>query len=135
MGSRTKADTLRYIEVWENTQSVLLSIVEKLYSQIEAGEPWTRGEVERNEGGGLVIQDLAEKLGCLQVPEDTDPRERQTLSMESPTAPEVLYNDDSQQGSLPLPGQLPELVSETSFHGSSPTSTWVKFYRPGRQSV
>ncbi|KAG7293974.1 hypothetical protein NEMBOFW57_004035 [Staphylotrichum longicolle] len=61
-----------YAEVLENTQLVLIAMVQKLYSMLRNDETWEFGEPELNDRGEPVVHNVASKLGCLRPNSDLD---------------------------------------------------------------
>ncbi|KAL5584097.1 hypothetical protein FOVSG1_015448 [Fusarium oxysporum f. sp. vasinfectum] len=55
-----------YAEVLENTQSVLVMTIHKLYFKVRNNQSWDLGEPELDHYGQPVIHSLAQKLGCIQ---------------------------------------------------------------------
>lgn len=62
----TDAVIIRYAEVLENTQLTLSATIQKLYSMVRNAQPWELGEPAINACGQPIIQDIAQKLNCLE---------------------------------------------------------------------
>ncbi|EXK24319.1 hypothetical protein FOMG_18947 [Fusarium oxysporum f. sp. melonis 26406] len=61
-----------YAEVLENTQSVLIMIINKLYFKVRNNKSWDLGEPELDHYGQPVIHSIAQKLGCIHPNNEID---------------------------------------------------------------
>ncbi|KAL5584089.1 hypothetical protein FOVSG1_015440 [Fusarium oxysporum f. sp. vasinfectum] len=61
-----------YAEVLENTQSVLVMTIRKLYFKVRNNQSWDLGEPELDHYGQPVIHSIAQKLGCIHPNNETD---------------------------------------------------------------
>ncbi|RYC78446.1 hypothetical protein BFJ63_vAg18679 [Fusarium oxysporum f. sp. narcissi] len=81
-----------YAEVLENTQSVLVMTIRKLYFKVRNNQSWDLGEPELDHYGQPVIHSIAQKLGCIHPNKEIDPSEYSVLPED-----EVGMNEFAQQ--------------------------------------
>jgi hypothetical protein len=92
----------RYVEVFEHTQCVLITTVQKLYDMVRRGDKWELAEPELNSYGQPIIHNIAEKLGCMRQMQEFAYRTFTTSlqghspgASEQPSAPSSPNPDDS----------------------------------------
>ncbi|EGU80033.1 hypothetical protein FOXB_09455 [Fusarium oxysporum f. sp. conglutinans Fo5176] len=61
-----------YVEVLENTQSVLVMTIRNLYFKVRNNQSWDLGEPELDHYGQPVIHSIVEKLGCIHPNNEID---------------------------------------------------------------
>jgi hypothetical protein len=61
---------MRYAEVLENTQYMLIATVKKLYTMVRNGERWNLGEPDINDQDLPIIHSIIDKLGCMRPSAD-----------------------------------------------------------------
>ncbi|KAI3567882.1 hypothetical protein IWW34DRAFT_839193 [Fusarium oxysporum f. sp. albedinis] len=70
--SKYKQPPKGYVEVLENTQSVLVMTIRKLYFKVRNNQSWDLGEPELDHYGQPVIHSIAQKLGCIHPNHEID---------------------------------------------------------------
>jgi len=55
-----------YVEVFEHTQCVLITAVQKPYDMVRRGDKSELAEPELNSYGQPIIHNITEKLGCMR---------------------------------------------------------------------
>ncbi|TVY74231.1 Fluconazole resistance protein 1 [Fusarium oxysporum f. sp. cubense] len=70
--SKYKQPPKGYVKVLENTQSVLVMTIRKLYFKVRNNQSWDVGELELDHYGQPVIHSIVQKLSCIHPNNEID---------------------------------------------------------------